>query len=85
MASTSGRGVFTPLPPPPGGTETDNLINVVLQRVGPTGRIDDFVREYYEEIAKQRRPSPEEMEEARQKYMEHAAGSMAFASLPRRK
>lgn len=84
MASTSGRGVFTPLPPPPGGTETDNLINVVLQRVGPTGRIDDFVREYYEEIAKQRRPSPEEMEEARQKYMEHAAGGQGGTSKKKR-
>ena len=84
MASTSGRGVFTPLPPPPGGMETDNLINVVLQRVGPTGRIDDFVREYYEEIAKQRRPSPEEMEEARQKYMEHAAGGQGGTSKKKR-
>ena len=84
VASTSGRGVFTPLPPPPGGTETDNLINVVLQRVGPTGRIDDFVREYYEEIAKQRRPSPEEMEEARQKYMEHAAGGQGGTSKKKR-
>ena len=84
MASTSGRGVFTPLPPPPGGTETDNLINVVLQRVGPRGRIDDFVREYYEEIAKQRRPSPEEMEEARQKYMEHAAGGQGGTSKKKR-
>ena len=76
--------MFTPLPPPPGGTETDNLINVVLQRVGPTGRIDDFVREYYEEIAKQRRPSPEEMEEARQKYMEHAAGGQGGTSKKKR-
>lgn len=72
------------MPPPPGGTETDNLINVVLQRVGPTGRIDDFVREYYEEIAKQRRPSPEEMEEARQKYMEHAAGGQGGTSKKKR-